>query len=46
MYVSQFPCLFTCELVDLLKKLLDVILHLFDLSGVCALTLPKPPQTD
>lgn len=29
----------TCQLVDLLQKLLDVILHLFDLSGVGALTL-------
>lgn len=29
----------TCELVDLFEQLLDVIFHLFDLSGVGALTL-------
>lgn len=29
----------TCQLVDLLEQLLDVIFHLFDLSGVGALTL-------
>lgn len=29
----------TCELVDLLEQLLDVIFHLFNLSGVSALSL-------